>query len=77
MDRKQNKPNLLFMNAKLSLNKRCLALTNIKQSVSFNISGLLDFTDTFVDYDPILVGVGPSNPWMSDDIAFWEINKPM
>ena len=33
--------------------------------------------DTFVDYDPILVGVGPSNPWMSDDATFWEINKPM
>jgi hypothetical protein len=39
--------------------------------------GLLDYTDTFVDYDPLLVGVGPSNPWMTDDLSFWEINKPM
>ena len=39
--------------------------------------GLMDYMDTFVDYDPILVGVGPSNPWMSDDATFWEINKPM
>jgi len=38
---------------------------------------LLDYTDTFVDYDPILVGVGPSNPWMTDDLSFWEINKPI
>jgi len=30
-----------------------------------------------VDYDPILVGVGPSNPWMTDDLSFWEINKPI
>ena len=40
-------------------------------------AGLLDYTDTFVDYDPLLVGVGPSNPWMTDDLSFWEINKPM
>ena len=35
-------------------------------------AGLLDYTDTFVDYDPLLVGVGPSNPWMTDDLSIWE-----
>ena len=44
---------------------------------SLLVVGLLDYTDTFVDYDPLLVGVGPSNPWMTDDLSFWEINKPM
>ena len=41
------------------------------------IPGLLEYTDTFVDWDPLLVGVGPSNPWMTDDQSYWEINKPM
>ena len=34
-------------------------------------------TDTFIDWDPLLVGVGPSNPWMTDDTEYWTINKPM
>ena len=24
-----------------------------------------------------LLGCDPSNPWMSDDTTYWEINKPM
>jgi len=39
--------------------------------------GILEYTDTFVDWDPLLVGVGPSNPWMTDDQSYWEINKPI
>ena len=35
------------------------------------------YTDTFIDWDPLLVGVGPSNPWMTDDTEYWAINKPM
>ena len=35
------------------------------------------YTDTFIDWDPLLVGVGPSNPWMTDDTEYWTINKPM
>ena len=40
-------------------------------------AGLLEYTDTFVDWDPLLAGVTPSNPWMTDDTSYWEINKPM
>jgi len=38
---------------------------------------LLEYTDTFVEWDPLLLGCGPSNPWMSDDTTYWEINKPI
>ena len=38
---------------------------------------LLEYTDTFVEFDPLLLGCGPSNPWMTDDITYWEINKAM
>ena len=41
------------------------------------ILDLLEYTDTFVEWDPLLLGCGPSNPWMSDDTTYWEINKPM
>jgi len=38
---------------------------------------LLEYTDTFVEWDPLLLGCGPSNPWMTDDTTYWEINKPI
>jgi len=38
---------------------------------------LLEYTDTFVEWDPLLIGCGPSNPWMNDDTTYWEINKPI
>jgi regulator of G-protein signaling len=38
---------------------------------------LLDYTDTFTEWDPLLVGCGPSNPWISDDNNYWEQNKPI
>jgi len=38
---------------------------------------LIEYTDTFIDWDPLLVGVGPSNPWMTDDTEYWTINKPI
>jgi len=38
---------------------------------------LLEYTDTFTEWDPLLVGCGPSNPWISDDYNYWEQNKPI
>jgi len=37
----------------------------------------LEYTDTFTEWDPLLVGCGPSNPWISDDYNYWEQNKPI
>ena len=46
-------------------------------SLSNPVSDLLEYTDTFTEWDPLLVGCGPSNPWISDDYNYWEQNKPM
>jgi len=53
--------------------KQYLDISRVRTSVV--AEGLLEYTDTFVDWDPLLVGVGPSNPWMTDDTSYWEINK--
>ncbi|XP_003767838.1 regulator of G-protein signaling 7 isoform X6 [Macrotis lagotis] len=34
---------------------------------------LLSYTEQYVEYDPFLVPPDPSNPWMSDDTTFWEL----
>ncbi|XP_057363859.1 regulator of G-protein signaling 7 isoform X7 [Manis pentadactyla] len=34
---------------------------------------LLSYTEQYLEYDPFLVPPDPSNPWLSDDTAFWEL----
>uniref|UniRef100_A0AAY5EX84 RGS domain-containing protein n=1 Tax=Electrophorus electricus TaxID=8005 RepID=A0AAY5EX84_ELEEL len=34
---------------------------------------LLGYTEQHVDYDPFLLTPDPSNPWISDDTTFWEL----
>lgn len=45
--------------------------------VSFVAENLQDYTDTFLEYDPMLCQPGPSNPWITDDQTYWELNKPI
>ncbi|XP_070624216.1 regulator of G-protein signaling 7 isoform X6 [Bos indicus] len=34
---------------------------------------LLSYTEQYVEYDPFLAPPDPSNPWLSDDTTFWEL----
>uniref|UniRef100_A0A452RJ36 Regulator of G protein signaling 7 n=1 Tax=Ursus americanus TaxID=9643 RepID=A0A452RJ36_URSAM len=34
---------------------------------------LLGYTEQYLEYDPFLVPPDPSNPWLSDDTTFWEL----
>uniref|UniRef100_G1P0A9 Regulator of G protein signaling 7 n=1 Tax=Myotis lucifugus TaxID=59463 RepID=G1P0A9_MYOLU len=34
---------------------------------------LLSYTEQYLDYDPFFVPPDPSNPWLSDDTTFWEL----
>lgn len=48
-----------------------------RAKVSQVAEGLIDYTDTFLEFDPVLNPVGPSNPWISDDQTFWMLNQPI
>lgn len=39
----------------------------------FLLSSLLSYTEQYLEYDPFLVPPDPSNPWLSDDTTFWEL----
>uniref|UniRef100_A0A8C0R6G7 Regulator of G protein signaling 7 n=1 Tax=Canis lupus dingo TaxID=286419 RepID=A0A8C0R6G7_CANLU len=39
----------------------------------FFLSSLLSYTEQYLEYDPFLVPPDPSNPWLSDDTTFWEL----
>uniref|UniRef100_A0AAY4EPS5 Regulator of G-protein signaling 7 n=1 Tax=Denticeps clupeoides TaxID=299321 RepID=A0AAY4EPS5_9TELE len=38
---------------------------------------LLGYTEQYADYDPFLTIPEPSNPWVSDDTTFWELEASM
>lgn len=39
----------------------------------FCFPSLLAYTEQYLEYDPFLVPPDPSNPWISDDTTFWEL----
>lgn len=68
---RRNNPDLL--KKEIDYLKIYLAQSRVKTSQV--AEGLIEYTETFIDWDPLLVGVSPSNPWMSDDPTYWELNK--
>lgn len=48
-----------------------------RTKVSVVVESLIDHTDVFCEFDAILNGVGPSNPWITDDQTYWMLNMPL
>ncbi|XP_026822739.1 regulator of G-protein signaling 11 isoform X2 [Rhopalosiphum maidis] len=59
----------------VELLRNCIGRTRVKTSVA--LDGLVSFGETYHEYDPLLTGAQPSNPWVSDDPTFWTFNCPM
>nr|XP_026494916.1 uncharacterized protein LOC113399869 isoform X1 [Vanessa tameamea]XP_026494917.1 uncharacterized protein LOC113399869 isoform X1 [Vanessa tameamea] len=49
--------------------------TRVKTSIA--LEALMGYSETFTAYDPWLTPPQPSNPWVSDDTLFWQINSPI
>lgn len=41
--------------------------------VSKVADSLMSYTEQFMEYDPFVSAVEPSNPWISDDATFWDL----
>ncbi|XP_026505337.1 regulator of G-protein signaling 7 isoform X4 [Terrapene carolina triunguis] len=50
----------------IQLDRHRLKMSKVAES-------LLAYTEQYVEYDPFLVSPDPSNPWLSDDTTFWEL----
>ena len=48
-----------------------------RSKVSQVAESLIDYTDTFMEYDPVLNPVIPSNPWVADEATYWILNQPL
>jgi hypothetical protein len=55
--------------------RSCLVRTRVK--VSQALDNLIQHCETYTEYDPLISGAQPSNPWISEDQTFWEINSPL
>ncbi|KYN41367.1 Regulator of G-protein signaling 7 [Trachymyrmex septentrionalis] len=55
--------------------QRELIRTRIK--VSTAIENLKSYFETYVEYDPMFVQPQPSNPWITDDHTFWQLNNSL
>ncbi|NXG58750.1 RGS9 protein, partial [Hemiprocne comata] len=47
----------------------------VKSSVS--LGGLVKYSEQFLSNDPIVSGCLPSNPWITDDPEFWDLNAKL
>ena len=64
-----------FFSLQLKFSREYLSMSRCK--VSFVADNLMDYTDTFLEFDPMLCVPGPSNPWITDDQTHWLLNQPM
>ncbi|KAL4648118.1 regulator of G-protein signaling 9 isoform X1 [Arapaima gigas] len=48
--------------------------SRVKSSVS--IGAIVKYMTTYKNHDPFLVPCLPSNPWLTDDTTYWELNLP-
>ncbi|CAK9796324.1 Regulator of G-protein signaling 7 [Anthophora quadrimaculata] len=69
------KRTLTDVQREVALLKNSLTRTRIK--VSAAIENLKSYFETYVEYDPMFVQPQPSNPWITDDQTYWQLNSPL
>ncbi|XP_048831397.1 regulator of G-protein signaling 6 isoform X3 [Brienomyrus brachyistius] len=53
-----------FLN--IQLDRHCMKMSKVADS-------LMSYTEQFMDYDPFISMPEPSNPWISEDTIFWDL----
>ncbi|XP_067848263.1 regulator of G-protein signaling 6-like [Heptranchias perlo] len=64
------KKQITFLN--IQLDRHCLKMSKVAES-------LVTYAEQYLEYDPLLTPQDPSNPWISDDSTFWDMeasNEP-
>lgn len=55
--------------------KASLGRNRVKMSQA--CESLVTYYETFSDYDPMMQPPLPSNPWVTEDVSFWQMNNPL
>lgn len=48
-----------------------------RMKMSAACESLVSYYETFAEYDPLMQPALPSNPWVSEDITFWQLNSSL
>uniref|UniRef100_UPI00398E7D55 regulator of G-protein signaling 9b n=1 Tax=Pristiophorus japonicus TaxID=55135 RepID=UPI00398E7D55 len=74
-DKVEQKKTHVYYRREILYYQQALMKSRVKSSVS--LGGIAKYCDQYFSHDPILTGCCPSNPWLTDDPTFWELNTPM
>nr|XP_026653733.1 regulator of G-protein signaling 9 isoform X3 [Zonotrichia albicollis] len=75
-DPNESKKNTMeFYRREIMYYQQAILKTRVKSSVS--LGGVVKYSEQFLSNDPILSGCLPSNPWISDDPDFWDLNAKL
>ncbi|XP_014886404.1 regulator of G-protein signaling 11 isoform X1 [Poecilia latipinna] len=62
-----------YYKSEIETSRRALGRNRVKSSVC--LEGFVKYSEQYQNHDPIMQGCLPSNPWISDDIAYWTMNS--
>ncbi|CRL04267.1 CLUMA_CG017365, isoform B, partial [Clunio marinus] len=59
----------------IEITKASIGRNRMKMSTA--CESLVNYYETFLEYDPLMMSAQPSNPWVTEDITFWQLNQPV
>ncbi|XP_076838460.1 regulator of G-protein signaling 11 [Brachyhypopomus gauderio] len=62
-----------FYKKEIEQNKMALGRNRVKSSIC--LESFVKYSEQYQDHDPIMQGCLPSNPWITDDIMYWNMNS--
>ncbi|XP_030634904.1 regulator of G-protein signaling 11 [Chanos chanos] len=65
--------NAEFYKKEIEQNRRGIGRNRVKSSIC--LESFVKFCEQYQAHDPIMQGSLPSNPWITDDIMFWNMNS--
>ncbi|XP_028935914.1 regulator of G-protein signaling 9 isoform X1 [Ornithorhynchus anatinus] len=69
------KKTINFLRKEIMYYKQALMRSTVKSSVS--LGGIVKYSEQFASNDPFISGCLPSNPWITDDTQFWDLNAKL
>ncbi|XP_026861996.2 regulator of G-protein signaling 11 isoform X1 [Electrophorus electricus] len=65
--------NAEFYKKEIDQNRTALGRNRVKSSLC--LESFVKYCEQYQDHDPIMQGCLPSNPWITDDIMYWNMNS--
>ncbi|KAG5890629.1 hypothetical protein JTB14_020333 [Gonioctena quinquepunctata] len=59
----------------VELLRNSLSKTRVK--VSQALESMVQHVEIYMEYDPLITPTQPSNPWVTEDLTYWQLNSPL